>query len=55
MDYWGTTAPSSAFVFPTGQAVTGSNTITATSNNTSGNADANVQPTIICNYILRII
>jgi microcystin-dependent protein len=28
---------------------------TVTSNNTSGNAHANVQPTIICNKILRII
>lgn len=28
---------------------------TATSNNTSGNAHPNVQPTIVCNYIIRII
>jgi len=35
----------------------GSNNITAnvTSNNTSGTAHKNVQPTIICNYIIRII
>jgi hypothetical protein len=26
-----------------------------TSNNTSGSAHPNVQPTIICNYIMRII
>ncbi len=31
----------------------GSNTLT--SNNTNGNPHANVQPTIICNYIMRII
>jgi microcystin-dependent protein len=34
---------------------TGSNSISVTSNNTSGSAHNNVQPTIICNYILRII
>jgi microcystin-dependent protein len=28
---------------------------TVTSNNTSGSAHANVQPTIVCNYIMRII
>jgi microcystin-dependent protein len=33
----------------------GSNSISVTSNNTGGNAHNNVQPTIICNYILRII
>ena len=33
----------------------GNNSISVTSNNTSGNAHPNVQPTIICNYILRII
>jgi microcystin-dependent protein len=33
----------------------GTNTITATSNNTSGNAHNVVQPTIICNYIIRVI
>jgi len=33
----------------------GSNTISATSNNTSGQAHPIVQPTIICNYILRVI
>jgi len=32
-----------------------SGTNTLTSNNTSGNPHANVQPTIICNYIMRII
>ena len=29
--------------------------ITVTSNNTSGNAHNNTQPTIVCNYIIRII
>lgn len=32
-----------------------SNNVTLTSNNTSGNGHANVQPTIVCNYILRVI
>jgi microcystin-dependent protein len=36
-------------------ALTGSNSIGVTSNNTSGSAHNNVQPTIICNYIIRII
>lgn len=34
---------------------TGNNSISATSNNTSGAAHSNVQPTIICNYIMRIV
>jgi microcystin-dependent protein len=34
---------------------TGNNSIGVTSNNTSGNAHRTVQPTIVCNYILRII
>jgi microcystin-dependent protein len=34
---------------------TGSNSISVTSNNTSGNAHPNVQPTLITNYIIRII
>jgi microcystin-dependent protein len=33
----------------------GSNSIAVTSNNTSGAAHSNVQPTIVCNYIIRII
>ena len=33
----------------------GNNSISVTSNNTSGSSHPNVQPTIICNYILRII
>jgi microcystin-dependent protein len=33
----------------------GNNNITVTSNNTSGNPHRTVQPTIVCNYILRII
>jgi microcystin-dependent protein len=33
----------------------GSNTITGTSNNTSGNAHSIVQPTIICNRIFRVL
>jgi microcystin-dependent protein len=33
----------------------GTNTINATSNNTGGGAHPIVQPTIVCNYILRII
>jgi microcystin-dependent protein len=36
-------------------ASSGNNSISVTSNNTSGQAHPNVQPTIICNYILRII
>lgn len=40
----------------TGQITsTGNNSISVTSNNTSGNAHPIVQPTIICNYIIRII
>lgn len=31
------------------------NSISVTSNNTSGNAHRTVQPTIVCNYIMRII
>ncbi len=34
---------------------TGNNSIGVISNNTSGNAHRTVQPTIVCNYILRII
>lgn len=34
---------------------TGNNSINVTSNNTSGNAHTNVQPTIICNYIIRVM
>lgn len=34
---------------------TGSNTITVTSTNTAGAAHRTVQPTIICNYILRVL
>jgi microcystin-dependent protein len=34
---------------------TGSNSISVTSNNTSGIAHRTVQPTIICNYIIRIL
>ena len=34
---------------------TGSNLISVTSNNTSGNSHPNVQPTLITNYIIRII
>lgn len=34
---------------------TGTNTITATSNNTSGNAHTIMQPTFVCNYIIRVI
>jgi microcystin-dependent protein len=33
----------------------GSNSISVTSNNTSGAAHRTVQPTIVCNYIIRII
>jgi microcystin-dependent protein len=35
--------------------LTGSNSITVMSNNTGGGAHPIVQPTIVCNYILRII
>ena len=34
---------------------TGNNAISVTSNNTGGLAHPNVQPTIVCNYIIRII
>jgi microcystin-dependent protein len=34
---------------------TGTANVTVTSNNTSGNAHFNVQPSIVCNYIMRII
>jgi len=34
---------------------TGNNSISVTSNNTGGNAHPIVQPTIVCNYIIRII
>jgi microcystin-dependent protein len=34
---------------------TGSNLITVTSTNTSGNGHRTVQPTIICNYVIRIL
>lgn len=34
---------------------TGNNSISVVSNNTSGSVHANVQPTIICNYIIRVI
>lgn len=47
-----------AYTSPTtygSQPSTGVNSIAVTSNNTSGNAHNNVQPTIICNYIIRII
>ena len=33
----------------------GTNSISVTSNNTSGNAHRTVQPTIICNYIIRVL
>jgi len=36
-------------------ASSGNNSITVTSNNTGGNPHRTVQPTIVCNYILRII
>lgn len=36
-------------------SASGNNSINATSNNTLGNAHPNVQPTIICNKIMRII
>ncbi len=34
---------------------TGSNSISVTSNNTSGSAHRTVQPTIVCNYIIRVL
>jgi microcystin-dependent protein len=34
---------------------TGNNSINVTSNNTSGGAHPNAQPTIVCNYIMRVI
>jgi microcystin-dependent protein len=36
-------------------ALTGANSISVTSNNTNGGAHNNVQPTIICNYIIRVL
>ena len=38
-----------------GVSVSGSMSGSATSNNTGGNAHPNVQPTICCNYIMRIL
>lgn len=38
-----------------GVTSTGSNSITVTSNNTGGNGHRTVQPTIVCNYILRVL
>jgi microcystin-dependent protein len=35
--------------------LSGSNSISVTSNNTGNNAHVTVQPTIICNYIMRVI
>lgn len=42
---------------PTNAALTstGTNSISVTSNNTGGGAHNNVQPTIICNYIMRVL
>jgi microcystin-dependent protein len=36
-------------------SMSGTNNIGVTSDNTGGGAHANVQPTIVCNYIMRII
>jgi microcystin-dependent protein len=38
-----------------GVTSTGSNSITVTSSNTGGNGHRTVQPTIVCNYILRVL
>jgi microcystin-dependent protein len=44
-----------AYGSPTSGTLTSTGANTLTSNNTSGNAHSIVQPTIICNYIIRII
>ncbi|MET4490685.1 tail fiber protein [Bradyrhizobium sp. LA7.1] len=36
-------------------SMSGANSISVTSNNTGGNAHNNVQPTIVCNYIMRVL
>jgi microcystin-dependent protein len=56
-DNYTSVAGTGTFNSPTRGTITstGSNTVTATSNNTSGSAHTVVQPTIICNYIMRII
>ncbi len=48
-----TNVPTSSGGFLAAGALSGSNTLI--SNNTNGNAHPNTQPTIICNYIIRII
>ena len=45
----------SAFTAPAPITSTGSVAINSTSNNTGGTAHRTVQPTIVCNYIIRII
>lgn len=52
---WPTPAVTGGPVNSSGIVSEGNNNISVTSNNTSGQAHANVQPTIVCNYIIRII
>lgn len=61
-DYVTPNSPSVAFVMGSSTQITigaiassGTNTVNVTSNNTSGNAHVNVQPTIVLNKILRVI
>jgi len=42
-------------VFNYASVFSGGNTLTGSSTNTSGNAHATVQPTITCNYIIRVL
>jgi microcystin-dependent protein len=48
-------SPQATNVAANASTASGVNSISVTSNNTSGSAHNNVQPTIVCNYILRII
>jgi microcystin-dependent protein len=48
-------SPFASNILANASTASGNNNITVTSNNTSGNAHPIVQPTIICNYIIRII
>jgi microcystin-dependent protein len=47
--------PKSTGTWGTASSMTGTASIAVTSNNTGGNAHPIVQPTIVCNYIIRIL
>jgi microcystin-dependent protein len=48
-------SPQATNVNANASTASGTNSISVTSNNTGGGAHNNVQPTIVCNYIIRII